>query len=100
MTIGEGGDFDIEVFEAATARVARQLAFFRTDGANTKPTDNERLTAGHLVGGLYAGGFIRKPPQGHPDGEIARTQATVSGLQSREDSPLPGTGGRKPGANT
>lgn len=32
------------------------------------------------------------------DGELAQTQATVSGLQAREDSPLPGTGGRKPGA--
>lgn len=71
MTIDSpAADFDIEVFEAATDRVARQLAFFRTDGFDKEPTDNERLMAGHLVGGLYAGGFIRKPPQVEAVGEI------------------------------
>jgi hypothetical protein len=53
--------FDAETFEAATELVAKRLAFFRTDDFDAEPTDNERLLAGHLIGGLLASDFIKKP---------------------------------------
>lgn len=55
-------EFDAELFEQAAALVAKQLAFFRTDDFDAAPTQNEGLIAGHLIGSLYANGFLKQPP--------------------------------------
>lgn len=50
--------FDFDVFERATDIMARRLALFRTDNPDAEPTENERLTAGHLAGGLAANSLL------------------------------------------
>lgn len=44
---------DFDEFERATALLADRLAYFR-DEENPVPTENEKLTAGHLIGALAA----------------------------------------------
>jgi hypothetical protein len=66
--------FDIQIFFEATDLVARRLALFRTDDFDAEPTENERLTAAHLIGGLYANGFIKAPDRA----ATASTQSTPS----------------------
>lgn len=62
-----GVQFDFDTFESAAALVSNRLAFFRTDDFDAEPTENEKLLAGHLVGGLYANGFITKAARASPD---------------------------------
>ena len=45
-------DEQFQVFERAAEVMATWLARFREEGA--EPNDNDRLTAGHLAGALWA----------------------------------------------
>lgn len=52
----EAGHFNIEVFERAMEIMAHWLAEFREEGS--EPTENDKLTAGHLTGALMANDLL------------------------------------------
>lgn len=49
---------ELAAFERATEIMASNLAFFRDE--TSEPNENDRLTAAHLAGGLWANGLLAK----------------------------------------